>query len=79
MADGTVELDNAPRLPAGRVEIVLRPLSPAGQEGEDWWQYLQRVRREAETAGGPFLSQEEIDEERGDFRGVDEQIDIIRR
>jgi hypothetical protein len=70
--DGTVELDDAPRLPAGKVEIVLRPLSIAGPTGEDWWQYLQRVRREAEAAGGPFKSQAAIDAEREEFRGADE-------
>lgn len=67
--DGTVELDDAPNLPAGPVEVMLRPLPSAGETGEDWWQYLQQVRGEAEAAGGPFRSQEEIDGARGELRG----------
>lgn len=78
-SDGTLELDDPPSLPAGPVEVVLRPLTSAGAQGEDWWQYLKRVRSEAEAAGGPFLTQEEIDSEREEFRNGDERIDHLLR
>ena len=78
-ADGTLELENVPRLPAGPVEIVLRSLPPAGHIVEDWWQYLLRVRAEVEAVGGPFRSQEEIENEREAFRRGDERIDITIR
>ncbi len=77
--DGTLELDNPPSVPPGRVEVVLRPLSPASSSGEGWWEYLQRVRREAETTGGPFRTEQEIEEEREDFRRGDERVDDIGR
>ncbi len=77
--DGTVELENQPNLPAGPVEVVLRPLSPPSPGPEDWWQYLQRVRREAEAAGGPFRSEGEIEQQRRDFRLGDERIEQIHK
>jgi len=78
-SDGTLELDDPPSLPAGPVEVVLRPLSSTGPAGEDWWQYLQRVRGEAEAGGGPYLSQREIDSGREEFRKGDERIDRLRQ
>ena len=66
--DGSLELDSAPNLPAGPVEVVLRSLSSSVQSDEDWWQYLQRARAELEAKGGPFRTAEDIDTERQDFR-----------
>jgi hypothetical protein len=59
--DGTLELDQKPNLPPGRVTVVLRQeaaLAPPPQE--DWWQYLQRVRAEREAAGYPFMNEAEM-------------------
>ena len=72
--DGTLALEGTPQLPAGTVEVVLRRLPSAERTGEDWWQYLQRVRSEADHAGGPFRSQEEIESDREDFRSGDDRI-----
>lgn len=45
MPDGSLELDQKPDLPAGRVTIIVRQQTePAIQEG--WWPYVQRVRAE---------------------------------
>ena len=77
--DGTLKLDHQPTVPPGRVEVVLRPLSPPSPCGEGWWEYLQRVRREAEAAGGPFRTAEEIEEEREDLRRGDDRLDEIYR
>ena len=71
--DGSLELDSPPNLPAGRVEVVLRSLASPDPGNEDWWQYLQRVRAELEAAGGPFRTEEAIDQERQDFRGGGDQ------
>jgi hypothetical protein len=42
-------------------------------DGEDWWQYLQRVRAGAEAVCGPFRSEAEIKQEREDFRSGDDR------
>ena len=73
--DGTLELEDSPHLSAGPVEIVIRPLHSFGGAAEEWWQYLQRVRAEAEAAGGPFRTAEEIETEREDHRSGDDRID----
>jgi len=70
--DGSLELDSPPNLPAGPVEVVLRSLASSESSTEDWWQYLQRVRTELEAAGGPFRTEEAINQERQDFRGGDD-------
>ena len=77
--DGSLELDSPPNLPAGPVEVVLRSLSLPTHSSEDWWQYLQRVRAELEAAGGPFRTEEAIDQERQDFRVGDERIEEMYR
>lgn len=66
--DGSLELDSPPNLPAGPVEVVLRSHSLPEQSREDWWQYLQRSRAELEVVGGPFLTTENIEQERREFR-----------
>ena len=58
--DGTLELDEKPNLPAGRVELIVRAVPPPNPPAEDWWQFLQRIRSEREAAGYPFLNEEEV-------------------
>jgi hypothetical protein len=77
--DGSLELDSPPNLPAGPVEVILRSLSSPAQSSEDWWQYLQRARAESEAGGGPYRTEEEIEEERQDFRRGDDRIEEIYR
>ena len=77
--DGRLELDNPPNLPAGPVEVVLRSLSSPAQSSEDWWQYLQRARAESEAAGDLYRTEEEIEEERQDFRRGDDRIEEMYR
>lgn len=71
--DGTLELDEAPRLPAGRVEVVLHLLHAPDSCVEDWWGYLQRARlrrRPHASARGPQIEAErETFREEGDQRG----------
>jgi hypothetical protein len=59
--DGTLELDEKPGLPPGRVTVVLRQGAETPQPPkEDWWQYLQRIRAEREASGYPFMNEEEL-------------------
>jgi hypothetical protein len=60
--DGSLELLAVPSLPAGPVEVVIRSSQPAAAT-EDWWAYLQRARRELESAGHIFRTKEDIDAE----------------
>lgn len=73
-ADGTLKLDDTPHLPPGRVEVVLQLLSPPQPPGEDWWQYLQRVRTEAVAKGESVRIEQEIEAERESFRGGDDEV-----
>jgi hypothetical protein len=76
--DGTLELDERPSMPAGRVEVTIRPLEKP-VEAEGYWPYLQRVRAEREAAGHPFRTKEEIDAEMEDLRDWDGKIDEVYR
>lgn len=76
--DGTLELDERPSLPAGRVEVTIRPLEKQG-EAEDWWTYMQRARAELEAAGLGFRTKEEIDADMEDLRDWDGKLDEIDR
>jgi hypothetical protein len=61
--DGALVLEEAPALPPGPVEVVIRALPKSGLE-ESWWDYLQRCRAELLAQGYRFRSREEIDAER---------------
>src|SRR5437763_1241552 len=71
-ADGTLELVEAPPLAAGPGEVTIRPLAAASATQEDWWQYLQRARRELEAMGHRFASGEQVNAYIEDLRSDDE-------
>ena len=78
--DGTLELDQKPDLPPGRVTVVLRPESEAATPPqEDWWQFLQRTRRELEAAGHPFMNEEEVNAHMEWLRARDQIDDLLRQ
>jgi hypothetical protein len=58
--DGTLELDQKPNLAPGRVTVVLRQQSKPAPPKEDWWQFLQRSRRQLEESGAKFMNEEEM-------------------
>ena len=59
--DGTLELDQKPNLPAGRVTVVLRQEAKAPEPPkEDWWQFLQNARKRMEEAGCHFMDEKEV-------------------
>jgi hypothetical protein len=76
--DGTLELDQLVKLPAGRVRITLQPV-PEQTQGQDWWQNLQAARAVLESRGTGFRSQAAIETEREDFRSGDERIEDVYR
>jgi hypothetical protein len=58
--DGTLELAERPSLPAGQVEVTIRPAT-AERKAESLINYLQRTRAELEASGAVFRTKEEID------------------
>jgi hypothetical protein len=78
-ADGTLVLDEKPNLPPGRVEVVLRPVSEPAPPQEDWWQFMQRARRELEAAGQIFMNDEEIQAHVEWLREGDRIDDLLRQ
>jgi hypothetical protein len=69
--DGTLELAERPTLPAGDVEVTIRPAAKV-VTGENWLECLQRIRSEREAAGYPFRTKAEIDAEINDLRSWDD-------
>lgn len=65
--DGTLELAERPTLPAGDVEVTIRPVAKV-VAGENWLECLMRIRAEREAAGYPFRTKEELDAEMADIR-----------
>jgi hypothetical protein len=78
-ADGTLELDQKPSLPPGRVTVVLQQESERSPPTEDWWQFMQRARRELEAAGQPFMNEEEINAHVEWLREGDRIDDLLRQ
>ena len=76
--DGTLELAERPSLPAGQVEVMIRPVLVETPD-EDLWQYLQRTRAELEASGQGFRTKEEIDADIDDMRDWDGKIDEVYR
>ncbi len=61
--DGSLEVAEKLGLPPGRVRVTVEVLDESASAGEDWFEYLQRVRAEREAAGARFRTREEIDAE----------------
>lgn len=78
-ADGTLELDRKPTLSPGRVQVILRQQSDATPPKEDWWQYMQRARRELENAACPFMNEEEANTHLEWLREGDRMDDLLRQ
>ena len=76
--DGTLELDQKPNLPPGRVTVVLRQDAEAVTQ-EGWWPYMQRVRAEREAAGYHFMNEAEMEAHIQWLREDEDRIDRIHR
>jgi hypothetical protein len=77
--DGTLELDEKPSLPPGRVTVVLRQETEPATPKEDWWQYMQRARRELEAMNYPFMNEEEVTAWIEELRADDDRIEEAYR
>jgi hypothetical protein len=77
-SDGTVELDQKPNLAPGRVTVVLRSHAPSPPPQEDWWQFLQRSRRELEASGAQFMNEAEVADHIKWLREGDAIDDMLR-
>lgn len=76
--DGTLDLDQKPNLPAGRVTVIVRQqIEPSIQEG--WWPYMQRIRAEREAAGYHFMNEVEMEAHIQWLRDDEDRIDRIYR
>ncbi len=58
--DGTVQLDEKPGLPPGRVSVTLRPERVEAVPASNWWDYMQQARRQLEAAGAHFMNEAEV-------------------
>lgn len=76
--DGTLELDQKPNLSPGRVQVVLRQESAPPAPKEDWWQFMQRARRELEESGSRFMNEEELKAHIEWLREGDRIDDLLR-
>jgi hypothetical protein len=78
--DGTLELDQKPNLSPGRVTVVLRQeVEVRPPPKEDWWQYMQRARRELEAMNYPFMNKEEVTDWVQELRADDDRIETAYR
>ena len=77
--DGTLELDEKPKLSPGRVTVVLRQESEPTSAKEGWWPYMQRVRVEREAAGYHFLTEAEMEAHLQWLRDDEDRIDRLYR
>lgn len=77
--DGTLELDEKPNLPPGRVTVVLRPATEPAPPQEGWWPYMQRTRAEREAAGYHFLNEAEMQAHLAWLREEEDRMDRIYR
>jgi hypothetical protein len=69
--DGTLELAERPTLPAGDVEVTIRPVTgPVGDKAraETLWEVMERSRAELEASGHRFRTTEEIDADIAEMR-----------
>jgi hypothetical protein len=77
--DGTLELDQKPELPPGKVRVTLRFIGEPPPVQEDWWEFLQRARAELEASGHQFMTEEEVKAYIDDLRSGDERLEEIYR
>jgi len=70
--DGTLVLNETPKLPPGPVEVLIRARPVLADDGLSWWDFLQKARSEMMAQGYKFRTKDEIDAERARQRSADE-------
>jgi hypothetical protein len=77
--DGTLQLDEKPTLPPGRVTVVLRQeTGVAPPPAEDWWQFMQNARKKMEEAGCQFMDEKEVQDHIEWLREGDRIDELLR-
>lgn len=72
-------LDGAPELPAGRVQVIVRPIA-AAPSGDPFWETLQSIWADQEARGFAPRSTEQVEVERREGREQwDERLQAIER
>jgi hypothetical protein len=71
--DGTLELDNRPELPPGRVKIVLQPVTASKSESKDIIEVLKEIHAGQARRGYIPRSLEEINAEIAESRDEGER------
>jgi hypothetical protein len=83
MSDGTLELDEKPNLPAGRVQVVLRQEEEAKKPeplGDAFFQMMEEIWAAQKARGHVPRTMEEVEAERRAMRGqVEDEIDAAIR
>jgi hypothetical protein len=59
--DGTLLLDETPKLPPGRVRVLVQALPAKGPPTETLLEFVERSRRELAAAGSHFMNEHEVD------------------
>ncbi|APW61882.1 hypothetical protein [Paludisphaera borealis] len=78
-ADGTLVLDEPARLPAGRVQIIVQPLSSLPQ-GDPFWDMMQSIWAGQKARGFVPRSAEQVEAERRETREHwEERLQAIER
>jgi hypothetical protein len=73
--DGTLVLDEQPKLHPGRVKVRLQPAPVTSQPAETLVDFVQRVRREAAAAGSHFMGDQEVTAWIEELRADDDRIE----
>ncbi len=76
--DGTLVLDERPKLPPGRVPVILRRKTESPPPQEDWFQFLLNARKRMEEAGCHFMDEKEVQEYMEWLREGDQIDDLLR-
>jgi hypothetical protein len=71
--DGTLELDERPPLPPGRVEILLRSMNEPIGTGPGAWEVLQQIHKEQPARGYTGMTEEDWAVREAEQRAEDEE------
>jgi hypothetical protein len=67
--DNTLELDEKPNLPPGRVRVTLELVAPESAASVGWWDVLQQMWKTLPAGGASGRTKEQIDTELDRLRG----------
>lgn len=71
-ADGSLDLDEKPNLPPGRVQVTLQILPEPPTASKGWWEALQQIKTDQARRGYVGRSQQEMEAEEAARRSEDD-------